>query len=656
MIRNNKPLTYFFKLNQLFFFIIIISIFFASARLQSNLLLNHDVGWLLEAAKRLLAGGSYTQDFFENNPPLILYLYYPPVITTKLFSISIIDVFRYYIFLLAALSLVICHFFIRKIFSTQDAALSNLFTIMLAMVMLIYPMTDFGQREHLLVILSMPYFLLMSYKLQANTVSLFLAAIIGLLAGLAFAIKPYFLAALLLVEIYFVYSKRSLLASLRTENFVIAIILFLYSALIIFRHADYLFVVMPYALKFCYFGTKLPWRTVLIYAPALFCIYMVIFYIMQRHDNPYKKLGDVLVVAMVGFLISYAVQRVHYAYHFLPAISLSLLIAILSLKWYVVKAKTYILISLMLICFIWFHNFYANFWVMLVFNPVCYFIYFTGLFILLLYLFSYKDKRLDFTHTHDGLRILLKIIICIICIIAIGYQFSFMTVRTSWHAHSFGMTTSLLIAMFIVCFSRFYQHQYNAIAVILIALVLSFPYYFVALFFLNGVQKKEKMQPLINFLQIHAVNHPSFYFLSTSNFLQLQHNLPETKNVSRFSSFWMLPAILKKEILQHRNQLSKKLLAGKNFMIDMVASDLAHKQPDFVFVDVSKIKKDLVFITNNGMTIPIPFDYINYFSQNQRFAHVFKNYHYLTTLQEKLDIAPQPRYKYRVFVRNNRVL
>ena len=199
--------------------------YFLAWMMQSQLLLKGDVSWQMHLSRSILAGGNYVKDFFEINPPLSIYLYMPAVILQKACGLSAIESARIYIFLLATLSLIICYGLAKKIFLKNDYLVSLIFLFSLFFVYLILPASEFGQRECLLLYLTMPYFLLISLRLTHKTISSVYAVGIGVLAGIGFAIKPFFLLTFVLVELYFLLQKtkdwKSLLNLLRPEIFSI---------------------------------------------------------------------------------------------------------------------------------------------------------------------------------------------------------------------------------------------------------------------------------------------------------------------------------------------------------------------------------------------------------------------------------------------------
>src|SRR3990167_3728179 len=120
---------YIFLSKQHFFFftIMLCGIYTLAWLMQTNLFMNVDVNWLIHASQRLLKGGSYTKNFFETTPPLILFLNVPPIIVSKLCSVSIVLVFRLYIFLLASLSLFLCAISLRQIFPPPQTFFISLY-------------------------------------------------------------------------------------------------------------------------------------------------------------------------------------------------------------------------------------------------------------------------------------------------------------------------------------------------------------------------------------------------------------------------------------------------------------------------------------------------------------------------------------------------
>lgn len=304
----------------------LILIYLLSWMIQSTILLNWDVSWLMHETRRLLAGGTYIHDFPDMNPPMIMYLYIPPVLINHFFSIKIATAFRLYVFFLTTLSLALCMQFIRDIFSAHDKKLKNIFILSISFIFLILPLYEFGQREHILILLTMPYFLMVTTRLEDKKVPASIAILVGILAGLGFSIKPYFLVAFVLIELYYMIQTKNLFAWIRPETVIIGLIPIIYAISIFKFQPDYISAVIPLAARNYYVGFEHAWYKIIFHPINYFCYFVILFYIMQYQMNHYKRLSTVLVIALIGFLFSYYIQRTTWYYHFFPAYSLALLL------------------------------------------------------------------------------------------------------------------------------------------------------------------------------------------------------------------------------------------------------------------------------------------------------------------------------------------
>jgi hypothetical protein len=273
--------------------------------MQSYLLLNWDVAWLMHAAGKLLAGGSYSKDFFEWNPPMILYLSMPPVLLSKVGWLSLVQAEHVYVFFIASISLLLCWHGNR------------IFIVVLAICYLIVPVYEFGQREHLMLMLTMPYILSVAYKQQKYNI------LNSILAGIGFALKPYFLIVPLLLEIY---NGKPI----RLETLIIISILLAYLATIFLFYPDYIHAVIPLALRLYHQGFNAPWKNLLCHPAAIFCYVVIVFYFVSSRD----RLKTVLFLALIGFLFAFFMQKTAWYYHLYPAFVFAILLASVMLADY----------------------------------------------------------------------------------------------------------------------------------------------------------------------------------------------------------------------------------------------------------------------------------------------------------------------------------
>lgn len=328
------------KFLQHFWLLLTLAILYIIAwKIQSLLLLKGDVSWQMKMARILLAQGNYLRDFFEINPPLSIYLYMPTIALQNMFSLSAILSLRIYMLFLTSLSLLMCYPLLQRLFRTQDQIVASMFILLIAFNALVLPFTEFGQRENLLVIFTLPYFLFMCCRLDVSSsacarqhkVNNWYAMVIGILAGIGFAIKPFFLISFILVEIYYAFRMHSHQLNrnlfffwVRVETICIILFHIVYLLLIYIFHYDYLATVIPIARQFYYPLFGYPWQLVIIEPIVLFCGAIIIFPFFHQKYR-FQTLSYILSLAGFGMLVAYALQKLPWYYHLLPALSIALL-------------------------------------------------------------------------------------------------------------------------------------------------------------------------------------------------------------------------------------------------------------------------------------------------------------------------------------------
>jgi hypothetical protein len=289
--------------------------------LQNNFL-NHDVAYLLYASNEMLQGGNYVHNFFETNPPLILYLYAPVCILAKTFSLTSAHAFKYYIFLLSLLSVYASYFFLSKMTDDKLIRLSAL--VALLFVTLIFPLYDFGQREHLAVIFVMPYLFSTALYAQGKSVTTMEAILVGLFAGLGFAVKPFFLIPLCLCELYLIIQKKKLSGWVRIESLLILGVMISYFILIATAHSDYIHTIYPLVTRYYYPGVHQSIYKIVSTDCCLFSLGSLAAGLLL-HKKKLRELTIVLLLAQMGFLAAYVCGGTNWFYHILPAMSFSII-------------------------------------------------------------------------------------------------------------------------------------------------------------------------------------------------------------------------------------------------------------------------------------------------------------------------------------------
>ncbi len=170
-------------------------------------LLNHDVAWYLHAAGRVLAGRRLYVDVVEINPPLIVWLNFAPIGLARAAGISEVAALRLLVLGLVAGSLLATREALRLALPDRPSARRP--TLALALFALV-PLAgyDFGQREHLMFALFLPYLVLASARARGRAAGVGLSWAVGLMAGVGLALKPHFALPWVAVEAWLAWETR----------------------------------------------------------------------------------------------------------------------------------------------------------------------------------------------------------------------------------------------------------------------------------------------------------------------------------------------------------------------------------------------------------------------------------------------------------------
>ena len=620
--------------NKLLLLALILSCFGASWLLQSSLLFNSDTSWLMLVTKRLLAGGNYTHDFFEINPPMILYIYTPAVCLGKVLNLATYHALRLYVFLLIVTSLCFCNHLLRKTFGEQQTFISNAWLITLAVLLLIMPMNEFGQREHLVVIFTMPYFLLMAWRLQKGLQpSSGLAFFIGAFAAFGWVIKPYFLAPLVFIEIYYLYHERSLRAVLRAENVAIVSVFMLFLLLVVIFNYDYITTVVPIVSQFYYGKYRYPLLAMTGNEQAILAYFALIFYFLRARFQVLPPLATVLMLTVCGFVLGFFLQQTLWFYHTIPMFMTSSLLFAL-LFFLLIQQEKFTraeYISLLLFacvmgsCLV-FHMPYIS--MSLGFFPVAYFSLFSCLFLLL---FSATSK----SPAH--------IIFYTILIIESGVGITCYLIHSPMQKHMFILTSVLMMLIFILFIpgKKLNAKLRYTQLMILGSMIATIPFYQPGYIYDYAQAYKSLYSNLL--ITLNAYPKQKIIFFSTlADFSFPALDYTHQTLASRFAGLGWVPSLSFSADNQHYADAYQKDRARNDFLLQAVVEDLRQRQPDVVFVDMRNTDIDGMKRYYGGRQI----NFIKFFSQNSEFKNIWQHYHYVKT------VDGQPLFKFNIYLRN----
>ena len=174
--------------------------------IQSWRIIAPDVSFLAWTARQVMGPAVFGVDIYEVNPPLAFMLYTPAAVLSSLLGYDL--AIKLWVTALGCLS-------VAMFWQTCDAALRLPLTITLALFVALVLPEEFAQREQIAFMLTAPY-VAGPCRHRAG------AILIGVMAGVGFAIKPYFLVPLVLV-----FATRR---KLRAEEWAIAVTGLAYAA------------------------------------------------------------------------------------------------------------------------------------------------------------------------------------------------------------------------------------------------------------------------------------------------------------------------------------------------------------------------------------------------------------------------------------------
>lgn len=288
---------------------------------QLTSLINHDTAWYLHATGKFLDGARLYVDIVEVNPPLAFYLTVPGVLLSRTTGLFIVDGFVIYVFGLIAISLLLAMFLLRRE-PGMPPSLRRAILLVALIGFAIYPTRDFGQREHLMLVLAFPYVILIVLRARGASVTVPLAACIGILAALGLALKPHFLLVPIVLECYLWWRTRRFGALVRPETVSLAAAILIYLGAIAVVTPEYFRTVVPNALSVYNDAYRSTLPFVLQKRESVLLPMILALQLATRRHQPFRELTDVLCLAATVYFLIYLVQMKGWSYQLYPSSTL----------------------------------------------------------------------------------------------------------------------------------------------------------------------------------------------------------------------------------------------------------------------------------------------------------------------------------------------
>ena len=295
--------------------------------------LKDDVAWLLWVAKKWLAGRELYVDLVEVNPPLVIWLYAIPAAIASWFHLApkLASTLFFASILLGSAWWTACLLQGRAPLLERRLPVFSL----IGTLLLVLPGVEFGQREHLLAAVVLPYIALFVRALEGEREPLIQAAIAGAIAALGCAMKPSYGLALVMVEVVGLIRGHR---RLRLAPAAFVATTGLYGVAVLVFEPDFLTKAVPLALAL-YGGTDTSvWHILMESQNLLFgqAVALLICWYSQESMGQHSSFLRHLYLALVAFAVActvlFVMQGKDWFYHRLPATTATVLALLLWLS------------------------------------------------------------------------------------------------------------------------------------------------------------------------------------------------------------------------------------------------------------------------------------------------------------------------------------
>ena len=287
--------------------------------------LNCDVSWLITTAERVLDGAKLYRDIEEVNPPASVLIYMPFVALARELGLHPEAVTVVMVAALAVLSIYIS----GRIFCPLPATRWRL-AAFAAFALLVLPVDQFAQREHIALIAGLPMLTLLVTRIEERAPGLHHAWTAGLGGGIMVAIKPHLLLALLPVAGWAVVRQRSFRPVLGGEWIALVLVCIGYTAIVWLAFPSYLDHMLP-LLRLVYLPNRDSWMHLLTGSMVLIPAFAAALTFRIAHGYPTVPAGAALL-ASCGFAVAGLIQGKGYLNHGYPAVAMALLAIALELS------------------------------------------------------------------------------------------------------------------------------------------------------------------------------------------------------------------------------------------------------------------------------------------------------------------------------------
>jgi hypothetical protein len=287
----------------------------------------HDQNSYLFEAQRLLSGAElYGPHLSETNPPIIIWFSTIPVLLARWVHGSPVFFLRLLVAAMVLASVGWCVRILRRSATPLNPLALGLFAIAILAIELSIGPYDFAQREHLLIILLLPYILATATG-AVTRISFAERCALGFAAGIAIWFKPQDALVLIALELFLALRLRTLRRALAPEFLALVLTSTLILLLVTIITPLYGRTTLPLLID-TYWGlgemtTLALARTLRDYIMAVFALLLLCLLLRKSLRDPATTAA--LVVSSAAASFAYDIQHTAWPYHAYPHQALLLL-------------------------------------------------------------------------------------------------------------------------------------------------------------------------------------------------------------------------------------------------------------------------------------------------------------------------------------------
>lgn len=287
--------------------------------LQVLLHLNADTSWLLYVAERTLDGAVPYRDILETNPPASFLIYIPAVVLARFFGVAPEAITIILTVMATGVSLALSDLVLRRA-GLLERADRPVLLFAAAVLLLVMPLSSFAQREHIVLLASLPTLAAITARANGRNPRLWEAILAGLSGGVVIAVKPVFALAFVGPVLLCWHNQSWRSVAGMVEAWIAGAVAIAYAGAVLVLWPDFSAHVLPLIV-----AIYVPARRDLLtlFALPVFWLWLtlaVTFWWVRTHAD---RLGLVLIVASAGFETALFVQGKGFTYHGYPALALT---------------------------------------------------------------------------------------------------------------------------------------------------------------------------------------------------------------------------------------------------------------------------------------------------------------------------------------------